>query len=88
MQKVLPVLPISDLRQKQAEILAMLDQSPVLLMNRGDAAGVLVSVDQWNSIADELAVAKRNTIAAKNFVRMDGGDYVSMTAAEILALGQ
>ena len=59
MEKVFPVKPISDLRKEQAEMLDLLDQTPILLTNRGSAAGILVNVEQWNKTADELARLRR-----------------------------
>ncbi len=80
MQRVMPTMPVSDLRREQASILAMLDKSPVLLMNRGDAAGVLVSVEQWNAIADELEAARayRNLVVLDQQSRLGAaGDFIT-----------
>jgi PHD/YefM family antitoxin component YafN of YafNO toxin-antitoxin module len=59
MQKVLPTMPISDLRKDQPKILAMLDTTPVVLLNRGSVAGVLVRAEEWNHTASELEELKR-----------------------------
>lgn len=91
MQAVLPVRAISDLRKGQAKILALLDSSSVLLTHNGQAAGVLIHVDEWNKIVSELDEAKllkRNIKAAQALARINAGDYVVMTPAEILAMGQ
>jgi prevent-host-death family protein len=63
------IVPISDLRIRHTEVLAMLEQGPVFLAQRSKAAAVLVSVGEWNVIAGQLkrlqqlellAEAKRN----------------------------
>lgn len=51
---VLPILPITDLRTKQPEVLNHLQQSPVVLTHRGHGAAVLVSPTQWNAQQLEL----------------------------------
>lgn len=90
MQSVPTAMPISDLRKYQKKVLAQIKTSPVLLTNQGQGAGVLVSVEQWNNISNQLTEAqqlKRNVAAEKAFERMAAGDYVEMTPAEIMALG-
>lgn len=51
-QKVMPTLPVSELRTRQAEVLAQLKKSPVLLTQRGRGAGVLVDPDLWNELVE------------------------------------
>ncbi len=48
------LIPISEIRQRQVEILEMLQHAPVTLTQRGRAAAVMVSPDQWNAIIEEL----------------------------------
>jgi len=45
---------VSDLRIRQREILTRLSKGPVLLTQRNHAAAVLVSVEMWNDILEEL----------------------------------
>ena len=52
--EVIPSLPVSELRTHQAEILARLQEGPILLTQRGRGAGVLVHPDQWNEIIEVL----------------------------------
>jgi PHD/YefM family antitoxin component YafN of YafNO toxin-antitoxin module len=54
MEKVLPTIPASILRQDQAGIFDKLSESPILLTHHGQAAGVLVHPDQWNELVDLL----------------------------------
>ena len=53
-QKVMPIIPVSELRTKQASILARLRETPILLTQRGRGAGVLVHPDQWNEMVERL----------------------------------
>ena len=48
------VVPISDLRIRQAEVLRKLPDGPVVLARRGRAAAVLVSLEKWNRLMAEL----------------------------------
>lgn len=54
MEKILPTIPASTLRQDQSGIFEKLTESPVLLTHHGQAAGVLVHPDLWNSLVDLL----------------------------------
>jgi PHD/YefM family antitoxin component YafN of YafNO toxin-antitoxin module len=48
------LMPISELRLRQSEVLGRLPNGPVVLTQHGHAAAVLVSPDQWNRIIAEL----------------------------------
>ncbi|MGQ9583778.1 MAG: type II toxin-antitoxin system Phd/YefM family antitoxin [Anaerolineae bacterium] len=48
------VVPISEMRIRQAEILEGLGDRPVVLAHRGHAAAVLVSLEKWNGLIEEL----------------------------------
>ncbi len=54
MQLVQQIIPISDLRVNQLEVLALADEAPVILSQHSRARAVLVSVPQWDAIAQEL----------------------------------
>ena len=48
------LVPISQLRLRQNQILASLSKGPIVLTQRGVAGAVLVSPQQWNSLIREL----------------------------------
>jgi len=48
------VVPISDLRTRQAEVLADLKRGPVILTQHSRAAAVLVSTEQYNQMMELL----------------------------------
>jgi PHD/YefM family antitoxin component YafN of YafNO toxin-antitoxin module len=52
MYKAMPTMPVSDLRTKQAKILAQLHDTPILLTQHGRGAGVLVHPDLWNELVE------------------------------------
>lgn len=55
MQPVQNIVPISDFRNNQDEVLQMMDaKGPVILAQRSTPRAVLVSVEQWNEIAKQL----------------------------------
>ena len=54
--EVLPeIIPISQLRQRQSDVLRKLPDGPVVLTQHGRAMAVMVSPDQWNHLAESLA---------------------------------
>jgi len=54
MQRMPPVVPASDLRQNQANVLTMIDDGPVIIAQRGHAVAVIVRLEDWNTIHAEL----------------------------------
>ncbi len=65
MHKAMATMPVSELRTKQASIIAQLQESPILLTQRGRGAGVLVHPDQWNEMV-ELLEDYENILLSKN----------------------
>lgn len=45
---------IRDLRHKTQEILGRLADGPVVIMNRSEPQGVIVSIEQWNEMEEEM----------------------------------
>jgi len=76
----MPTLPVSDLRNKQAEIVAKLDETPILLTRGGYGAGVLVHPDKWNQLMAELARLQRIMRATKILAEMKAGNYTEELA--------
>ena len=77
MYTAMPTLPVSDLRNKQAETIAQLDKSPLLLTRDGRGAGVLVHPDQWNQIMTEMARLQRMIRADQILAEMKTGKYLT-----------
>ena len=73
----MPTLPVSDLRNKQAEMIAQLDETPVLLTRGGRSAGVLVHPDKWNQLMAEMARLQRMIRADQILAEMKGGNYLT-----------
>ncbi len=71
----MPTLPVSDLRNKQAEIVDKLNETPILLTRGGYGAGVLVHPDKWNQLMAELARLQRIMRATKILAEMKAGNY-------------
>lgn len=64
MEKVPKIVPVSELRNKYLEIFAMAKQEPVFLAVRSRPQAVLISVEQWNAIVDELDMLGAERAAA------------------------
>lgn len=52
--RVREVIPISELRKRQAEVLAALEKGPAILTQHGKGAAVLLSLDAYNHLLEEL----------------------------------
>jgi PHD/YefM family antitoxin component YafN of YafNO toxin-antitoxin module len=68
------LIPISAIRQRQAEILAMLSRGPVLLVQRSQAAAVLVSPDEWNATMERLDDLEDTVAALRTELALSSGD--------------
>ena len=48
------IAPISDFRSRQNELLQQLAEGPLVLTQHGRAAAVLVSLEEWNQLIEQL----------------------------------
>jgi prevent-host-death family protein len=54
MNTVPELVPISEIRKRQNEILVQLNAGPVILTQRGRAAAVMISPKEWNRLIEKL----------------------------------
>lgn len=54
MEHIPQITPITHMRLRHRQVLAMLGAGPVILSQHGKAAAVLLSVGEWENIAAEL----------------------------------
>ena len=80
--KAMPTVPVSDLRNRQSEIIAELDSTPVMLTNRGEGTGVLVKPEIWNSLLDEIEQLRQVVKLQQISKRMAEGDYLTKEEVE------
>lgn len=80
MERVPELVPISDIRQRQVEILSRLADGPIVLTQHGRAAAVMLSPTEYNRLIAALedfqdaadAAAAREEPGARDF-----DDYIS-----------
>lgn len=80
--KAMPTVPVSDLRNRQSEIIAELDNTPVMLTNRGEGTGVLVKPEIWNNLLDEIERLRHIVKLQQISKRMAEGDYLTKEEVE------
>ncbi len=85
MYKVMPTMPVSRLRTQQTAILANLQQSPILLTQRGHGAGVLVHPDDWNEIVEMLIDYEDLLVAKERFEEAKRDPSVMRPISELRA---
>lgn len=75
MEHIPQIVPISEMKLNQPEVLEKLNVGPVILASRSKATAVLVSVEQWErmvtyieELEDALAVAKLKLADARGEV--------------------
>lgn len=82
MYKVLPTMPVSELRTQQAIILNHLSETPILLTQRGQGAGVLVHPDTWNKMIEQLEHLLHLELLRKRAAEIAHGEYVTFAELE------
>ena len=83
------IVPISDLRLRHTEVVAMLEQGPVFLAQRSKATAVLVSVGEWNAIANQLKRLQQLELlveAKRNKARVEQGEATTISHDELKQL--
>ncbi|MEM7536676.1 MAG: hypothetical protein AAF639_31125 [Chloroflexota bacterium] len=63
--------PITTMARDHTALISKLDNGPVILAHRSKPTAVLVSIDEWNQIADELARLRRAFLAEQRSKEMD-----------------
>src|SRR6478672_909086 len=77
MYKAMPTMPVSDLRNNQPAILAQLDQTPVLLTQRGHSTAVLVNLQTWNRMVEELEHLRFMERMRQGAAEIERGEFVT-----------
>jgi prevent-host-death family protein len=72
------IVPISDFRIRQAEVLNKLDKGPVFLAQRSKPAAVLVSMDEWDKLQAELKWLRRQQEADRQFAEIRAGNFADL----------
>jgi len=92
MSLIAEVVPISDLRHRQNEIIEALVEGPVILTQRGHGTAVLLSMEQWKQMVrqlDELweAVEEAEDVRAANEIeaRVASGEESLLDWTEVEA---
>jgi prevent-host-death family protein len=76
---------MSDLRLQQSTVMTMMSNAPVYLAQRGRPVGVLVSVEQWNMLQEELDDLQCGVAALKAELEIATGkdQIIRMTSEEL-----
>jgi prevent-host-death family protein len=72
------IVPISDFRIRQAEVLTKLAEGPVFLAQRSKPAAVLLSMKEWDQMTTELKRLRRYAEAFRQFEEVKAGNYVDL----------
>lgn len=59
MQRVLPIFPITDLRNQAKEVLGKATRQPVVITQNGRASAVLLSYQLYNELADKMEMLEQ-----------------------------
>jgi PHD/YefM family antitoxin component YafN of YafNO toxin-antitoxin module len=79
------MIGVSELRLRQKEILEQLEDSPIVLAHRNRALAVLVPVDLWNSLLEELSDLRDAQIADERLAEARGDPSALRSLEEVRA---
>jgi prevent-host-death family protein len=85
MEVIPELMPISELRLRQNEVLSKLPEGAVVLTQHGRAVAVLVSPQQWNNLIEELEDLEDVLEAAEIKRRIETGEEAVTEWSEIEA---
>jgi prevent-host-death family protein len=82
MSKVPAIVPVSDLRQDAANVLGRVKKSrqPVIITQRGRAAAVMVSIDEYDRADQEREMLRRLLAGEKQIASGRGRDLEDVLA--------
>lgn len=83
MERIQQFEPITHMQTKPTEILAMLDNGPVILAQRSKPAAVLVSVDYWDRTAAMLEDLLDTVDMLEEQLRIARGETQLMSQTEL-----
>jgi len=84
MDRIPELLPISELRLHQNEVLDRLKNGPVVLTQHSRAAAVLISVDQWNAREEKLRNAELLAIHYQRLGEMQNDPSARVSHEELM----
>ena len=87
MDKIQQFVPITDMRLRHSQVLALLDNGPVILAQRSKPAAVLVNVDMWDRIAEYVDELEATVDALDAKLKIASGEAESyiLSDAEVEA---
>lgn len=74
MQRVPETVTISELKRGQATVLEKIETNPLLLLQLGKPAAVMIAPTQWNQLADELFRLRLHELSRKIEARNDANN--------------
>lgn len=85
MNQLPQMVPVSALKNKHLGVFRMAQKAPVVLINRSQPVGVLISPDQWNDLAARLDDLEATVSALETELALERGEE-SLTDVDIDAL--
>jgi prevent-host-death family protein len=82
METIQQIVPISDLKLHHAQVLGRLAKGPVVLAQRSRPKAVLVSIEEWNQRAEELAHYRHLAMLDEQFKLVMNGNYQTQEQIE------
>ena len=71
MNTITEVAPISDLQDRAGELLAQLAKSPVILTEHGCGAAVMLSMQEWQAITEQLRTLEESQALRTLYTEFD-----------------
>ena len=85
MNEVPQIEPVTRMQKDHRALLEQTNQGPVVLSNRGKAAGVLLSVAEWDSIVKEMNDLRIALAMTKNALAIERKGQPAHTLSDLVA---
>jgi prevent-host-death family protein len=75
MHRLPQIASVTDFRNNYVQLVERLNDGPVILAQRSKPIAVVISPQQWDRMADELAQLRRIVEGDRQLAEIDAGNY-------------
>jgi prevent-host-death family protein len=75
MNRLPQMASVTDFRNNYVQLVERLNDGPIILAQRSKPVAVVISPQQWDNMADELAQLRRIVEGDRQLAEIDAGNY-------------
>lgn len=82
MNRLPQIASVTDLRNNYPKVIRRLSDGPIILAQRSKPVAVVISPQQWDTMADELAQLRRIVEGDRQLAEIRSGNYVEFDISQ------